>query len=248
MNPLDPPCASIGESDPDRLPGLSIVLPCLNEEDSLAPVLRDARAAGRRAAAEYEIIVIDDGSQDATAVIAAAETDVRVIRHETNRGRGAAVRSGLAAARMPYVLITDADGQCDLRQIDRLAPLLQRADIVVGRRRSPRRPWMRRVADRGWYRSLQRVAPLPVHDPDCSLALLRRDVLDGIVLASDGRALGAELLIKCVRAGARVTEVSVDCEPRRAGGRPHRRSCARLSPNGDLVALRQALAPSPRAP
>jgi glycosyltransferase involved in cell wall biosynthesis len=71
------------------LPGLTIVLSCPDEEDSLGQVLREARTAGRRVAAECEIIVVDDDSQDAIAVIAAAESDVRCIRHPTSRGRGA---------------------------------------------------------------------------------------------------------------------------------------------------------------
>jgi glycosyltransferase involved in cell wall biosynthesis len=223
------------------LGGLSIVLPCLDEEDNLARVLREARAAGRRVAAECEIIVVDDGSQDATAVIAGAEAGVRVIRHGANRGRGAAVRSGLLAARMPHVLVTDADGQFDMHQIVEMVPQLESADIVVGSPRGHGETWGRRVADRLWNRSVRRLAPLPLRDPDCSFTLLRRDVLDGIELHSDGRALGAELLTKCLRAGATVTEVGIDQRPRRGGGRRHGLLASASGPRHELAALRASI-------
>jgi glycosyltransferase involved in cell wall biosynthesis len=230
------------------LPGLTIVLPCLDEEDSLAQVLREARTAGRRVAAECEIIVVDDGSQDATAVIAAAESDVRCIRHPTNLGRGAAVRTGLEAARMSYVLVADADGQFDLHQIVDMLPELESADVVVGWRRGRGEAWGRRIADRLWNRSVRRVAPLPLRDADCSFTLLRREVLDGMELRSDGRALGAELLTKCLRAGARVAEVGVDQRPRRGGGRRRGLLGTPSGPRHELAALRESINPPRETP
>jgi glycosyltransferase involved in cell wall biosynthesis len=89
-----------------RLPGVSIVLPCFNEVDNVAEAVREAHSAGRLTASRYELIVVDDGSTDGTAEIAAAlsqrDRRVRVVTHEVNRGYGAALRSGIDAATMPW--------------------------------------------------------------------------------------------------------------------------------------------------
>ena len=92
------------------LPGLSIVLPCYEEEGNVADAIRAAADAAARVSDAHEILVVNDGSTDATAEIAADFVDgtgaVRLLVHPQNRGYGAALRTGLEAARMPWVLIT----------------------------------------------------------------------------------------------------------------------------------------------
>jgi glycosyltransferase involved in cell wall biosynthesis len=225
-----------------------VVLPCLDEEDNIGRAIREAFVAARRVAARCEIIVVDDGSQDATAVIAAAVPGVRVIRHPVNRGYGAAVRSGLRAAQMPYVVITDADLQFDLGALDEFAAGVGDADVLVGRRRSSRDPWRRRVARYAWNWLARRMLPLPIHDPDCALKLLRREVLNGIELTSDGPAISAELLTRCLQSGARLAELDVDARARRAGGRPRGHLPRFPAALRELTALRQTLAPVAQRP
>src|SRR5689334_10494940 len=121
---------------PNALPGLTIVLPCFNEAANVADAIRYATAAAERCAAEHEIVVVDDGSDDDTALLAAriAERDrrVRVVVHTRNRGYGDAMRSGIAAARMPWVLLTDGDLQFDLAELEDFLPAAVSADILVG--------------------------------------------------------------------------------------------------------------------
>src|SRR5579883_3448018 len=104
---------SIRIETPERLPGLSVFLPCHNEEHNLVRVVDNFRAELGRFASRYEIIVVDDGSRDRTGAIAdelaAADRRVRVVHHQVNRGYGGAVISGLNAAAMPYVLLCDGD-------------------------------------------------------------------------------------------------------------------------------------------
>lgn len=99
------------ERAPNALPGLTIVLPCFNEAANVADAVREARRAALRCADDYEIVVVDDGSSDDTAVLAAAlvqaDPQVRLLIDATNRGYGEALRFGITAARMPWVLITD---------------------------------------------------------------------------------------------------------------------------------------------
>ncbi len=112
------------------------MLPCFDEEDNVAAAVAAAGRAAARVAASYEIVVVDDGSRDRTAAIAAAlaSTDrhVRLLRHPRNRGYGAAVRSGLAAARMPWLFLTDADLQFDLDELERFVAPARTADLVAG--------------------------------------------------------------------------------------------------------------------
>src|SRR5437764_9899162 len=157
---------------PNALPGLTIVLPCFNEADNVADAIRYAGAAAERCATDHEIVVVDDGSSDETAVIAArlAERDrrVRVIVHTRNRGYGDAVRSGIGAALMPWVLLTDADLQFDLAELEQFLPAAAHADIVMGWRIARRDPLNRRLNASAWNWLVRRMFRLPVRDVDCA--------------------------------------------------------------------------------
>jgi len=110
---------SVAPLDAPSLRSLSIVLPCFDEEANLPDAIRNAASAAAMTSEDYEIIVVDDGSSDATAGVggrfAEADPRVRLIVHARNRGYGDAVRSGIGAARKDWVLLTDADLQFDLR-------------------------------------------------------------------------------------------------------------------------------------
>ena len=206
---------------PSALPGLTIVLPCFNEAGNVADAVRYATAAADRCAAEHEIIVVDDGSSDATASIAAhiAERDhrVRVLVHTHNRGYGDAVRTGIAAAQMPWVLLTDGDLQFDLGELEDFIPVATRADLVVGWRILRRDPLNRRLNAAAWNWLVRRMFRLPVRDVDCAFKLVRRDLLQGFELEATGAMISTELVVKCLAAGARLEERGVHHRPRVAG-------------------------------
>src|SRR5262249_11285142 len=154
----------------------------------------------------------------------------------------AAVRSGIAAARMPWLFLTDADRQFDLNQLDGFVRLVPGADVVVGRRARRADPVARRVAARAWNSLVRAMFALPVHDVDCAFKLVRRDLLDGFELTADGAMISTELVVRCVNAGARIEERDVEHLPRQAGrqsgGSP--RVVARAF--RELAAMRRALA------
>lgn len=206
---------------PPTLPGLSIVLPCRDEAENVAAMVADARAAARRVADAHEVIVVDDGSSDDTLAIArsvaARAREVRVVAHETNRGYGAAVRSGFEAARMPWVFLTDADRQFDLDQLDDFVVPSSRADLVAGRRVDRADPLPRRAAAYAWNVLVRALFGLPVRDVDCAFKLIRRDLLRSLDLSTDGAMISTELIVRCVRAGARIEERDVHHLPRAAG-------------------------------
>jgi hypothetical protein len=121
---------------PRVLKGLSIVLPCLDGQDAIGGAVRDATRAADRVAADHEIIVVNDGSSDATATIASAlvgwDRRVRLLVHARIRGYGDAVRSGIGGARMPWVLLTNPL-RFNLDTLDAFVPLTAGADLVVDR-------------------------------------------------------------------------------------------------------------------
>lgn len=210
------------------LPGLSIVLPCYQEAANVADAIRAAESVAARTSEEYEILVVDDGSTDATGEIAARFVDgsgrVRLLVHSHNRGYGAAVRSGIEAASMPWVLLTDADLQFDFRDLEDFVMLARSADLVAGRRVLRRDPLRRRISGAAWNWLMRALFDLPVRDVDCAFKLVRRELLDGISLTSSGALISTELLIACRAQGARIVEHGVRHRPRAAGeqsgGRP----------------------------
>jgi glycosyltransferase involved in cell wall biosynthesis len=203
------------------LDGVSVVLPAHNEEENVAAAVHEALAAAEPVSARQEVIVVDDGSDDTTAaitaVLAATDSRVRLVRHERNRGYGSAIRSGIDAARMEWVLLTDADLQFDLGQLSDFVPHTDDAELVVGYRADRSDPLIRRVNAAGWNALVHMLFHLPVRDVDAAFKLIRRDALDGIELSSSGAAIDTELLAKATLRGARIVELPVLHRPRVAG-------------------------------
>jgi glycosyltransferase involved in cell wall biosynthesis len=223
------------------LEGISIVLPCHDEEANLPAMLMEARAAGRRVASECEVIVVDDGSADRTPEIAEEWPMVRVVTHERNLGYGAAVRSGLAAARMPWVFLTDADRQFDLHELAGFAERAEEADVIVGRRAERADPLYRRVTADAWNALVRTMFAIDVSDVDCAFKLIRRDLLDRIELGAGGAVISTELLARLAARGARIEEREVTHRARLAGRQSgnHPRVVARAFV--ELFELRRAL-------
>jgi glycosyltransferase involved in cell wall biosynthesis len=246
-----------GTPDPPRLqpvpavlPGISIVLPCQDEGANIEAMVADARAAGQRVARQVEVVVVDDGSTDHTLAItrdvAERSPGVVVVVHPVNRGYGAAVRSGFAAARMPWVFLTDADRQFDLGQLDDFVPFTASHDVIVGHRVHRADPLARRAAARAWNLLVGNLFSLPVRDVDCAFKLIRRDLLESIELTADGAMVSTELMVRLIQAGARIEELDV-LHKRRTAGRQ-----SGLSPRvvarafRELAATRRALSAGQR--
>ena len=209
----------------DRVARHSYVFPAHNEEANVRELVAEALAALPELAEAFEIIVVNDGSRDATRAIAdelaAAHPDVvRAVHHPTNLGYGAALLSGFRAARHDLVAFTDGDRQFRVADLGRLTERLAAADgpdVVVGYRIKRADPAIRtiyarlyRLANRVWF-------GLKVRDVDCACKLFRRDALGGIAVESGGAFFSAELLIKLHAAGRTLAEVGVPHHPRTAG-------------------------------
>jgi glycosyltransferase involved in cell wall biosynthesis len=215
----------------ERLPELSYFFPAHNEEANLGGLVAEALETLPSLADRFEIVIVDDGSKDATPRIAdelaAAHPEVRAVHHPTNLGYGAALRSGFAASRYAHVAFTDGDRQFRVEDLGRLIARLPtgpaaargagRIDAVVGFRIKRADPLVRTLYARA-YRLANRIFfGLTVRDVDCACKLFRRDALDGINVESGGAFFSAELLIKLRASGRRLAEVGVPHYPRTAG-------------------------------
>ena len=156
---------------------VSVVIPAFNEEGAVSDEIRTVREALTAAGVEHEIVVVDDGSSDATAR-RAADAGATVLRHVENRGYGASLKGGIGAARHDIICITDADGTYPPDQIVELLRLLDTADMAVGARtgRHVRIPLIRRPAKwmLGWLAN--RIAGRKIPDLNSGLRAFRREV------------------------------------------------------------------------
>lgn len=210
-------------SDPGRVAALSYFFPAHNEEANLRGLVEEALVALPALADTFEIIIVDDGSRDATPAIAdelaAGDDRVRVVHHPRNRGYGAALRSGFGASRHDLIAFTDGDRQFQVADLGRLTARFQEGgvDAVVGFRIKRADPLIRTLYARA-YRLANRIFfSLKVTDVDCACKVFRRDILKGIGVESEGAFFSAELLIKLRAGGRAVVEVGVPHYPRVAG-------------------------------
>jgi glycosyltransferase involved in cell wall biosynthesis len=237
-------------------PELSILYPVFDEAENLALLIEETLACAPRIVSSFEVIVVDDGSRDGSDAVleraSAADPRIRVVRHARNQGYGAALRSGLRAARGRLIFFTDADLQFDL---DELADLLAHADefdVVAGYRAPRQDPWGRRVLALGWGALVRAVFGLRVRDIDCAFKLFRREVIDAIPIASVGAFVNTEILLRAQRAGFRIHQVPVSHRPRRHGRQSGARPRVILRALLEVARFRRELgrraAPEPGSP
>jgi glycosyltransferase involved in cell wall biosynthesis len=209
----------------ERLARLSYFFPAHNEEANLEGLVAEALETLPGLADAFEIVIVNDGSRDATGRIADDLTAahpgiVRAVHHPTNLGYGAALLSGFQAARHEHVAFTDGDRQFKVadigRLIDRMAASDQ-PDVVVGFRIKRADPLVRTLYARAYRLANRLFFGLRVRDVDCACKLFRRSALEGIGVESGGAFFSAELLIKLQAAGRSVAEVGVPHYARTAG-------------------------------
>lgn len=174
---------------------LSIVIPALNEEDAIGSIIERSLAAcptivQNSPVSEVEIIVVDDGSTDRTAEVAAGYDGVRMISFEKNRGYGAAIKSGFTESSGELVGFLDADGTCDPRFFATLCSALTEEDaaVALGSRMGPdsHMPWVRRLGNRVYALILSALSNRVVTDTASGMRVIRRDMLPHLYPLPDG--------------------------------------------------------------
>jgi len=172
---------------------------------------------------DFEVIVVNDGSFDSTAdVLAGLQKrygDVfRIVTHPENRGYGAALRSGFAAARKDFVFYTDGDGQYDVGELPKLLDRME-ADVglVNGYKLERNDPWRRIVIGNIYNQFARLIFRIHLRDIDCDFRLIRRSLLEEIHLSSTSGTICVELVRKLELSPYRVVEVGVHHYPRLYG-------------------------------
>src|SRR5437773_3792242 len=218
--------AHLGGRASDETPALSIVIPVYNEGENVVPTLRGVVA--KTQTRPLEVLIVHDFDEDTTVPVdRRLQAELPQVRlHKNTLGRGAlnAMKSGLRAARAPYVLITMGDGSDDPSDIDSMYELARGgADVVAGSRymrggRQVGGPLLKRTMSRTAGLSLHWLGGLPVHDATSNFRLYSRRLLDQITIESTGGfELGIELTVKAYLLGMHVAEVPTTWRDRTAG-------------------------------
>jgi len=202
------------ESPSTKPVGLSIFFPAYNDSGTIASMVLSAVQTARGLTPDFEVIVVNDGSADATPQIAdelaRLYPEVRVVHHPTNRGYGGALRSGFAAATKDVVFYTDGDAQYDPAEMAVLwRRMAQDVDLVNGYKISRSDPLHRIVIGRVYHHVVKRLFGLKVRDVDCDFRLLRRAIFDRVRLEKNSGVICLEMMKKIQDAGFRIAEVPV---------------------------------------
>lgn len=226
---------------------ISTVFPAYNDAESLPALLTQAFQVLPALTSDYEVIVVNDGSRDETALVLAALADsyapfLRIITHQTNRGYGAALRTGFAACTKDAVFYTDGDGQYDVCELDQLWKKWRPGiDLVNGYKLRRADGWKRAVAGNSYNWVVRRVFKLRLRDVDCDFRLIRREALARIDLRSDTGSICVELVKQLQNIGCGFAEVGVHHYPRQHGHSQFFRLRPILNTLGDLVKLYRPL-------
>lgn len=210
---------------------LSIVMPALNEEASIAAIIERILATKAvllrdEGMSDVEILIVDDGSTDRTAELVRVFPEVRLLRHETNQGYGAALKTGFQAARGDYIAFLDADASYRPESIQPLLHGLRehRADLVIGSRMIDRRSGMPRIRFVGnWFfaRLLGWLVGQRITDSASGLRLFRRSVLPRLFPLPDGLDLTPAMSARALHEGLKTLEIPIPYDVRAGRSKLH---------------------------
>ena len=201
-------------SVPETTPGLTVFFPAYNDSGTIASMVVSAVLAAGRLTSDFEILVINDGSRDATPLIidelARVSPQVRAIHHQGNRGYGGALRTGFAEAAKEWIFYTDGDAQYDPWEMAELwAKRGPGVDMVNGYKISRSDPFHRKVIGRFYHHTVTLMFGLTVRDVDCDFRLMRRTIFDRVHLTKNSGVICLEMMKRITDAGFTIVEAPV---------------------------------------
>lgn len=196
-------------------PSISVFFPAYNDAGTIASMIVLADRTLRRLTEDYEVIVVNDGSRDHTAQVLsemeAIYPRLRVIHHATNKGYGSALRTGFAGASKDWIFYTDGDAQYDVRELEKLVPLMTVDVEVVNGYKISRSDPLHRIVVGNIYRWIIRLAfGIKIRDVDCDFRLVRRASYNRVRLSSTSGTICVEMIKSFQDAGLRFAEVPVN--------------------------------------
>jgi glycosyltransferase involved in cell wall biosynthesis len=210
------PLADVPTADDELV--VSVVIPCLNEEENIERCVRTALEVLREAGIPGEVVVADNASEDGSAELAAA-AGARVV-HEPRRGYGSAYLAGFAAARGRYIVMGDADLTYDFREIPKFVEQLDEgAELVMGDRMDNihpgAMPWLHRYVGNPVLTGVLNVFfRTGVSDAHCGMRAVRRDVLPRLDLRTTGMEFASEMVIRAAKEKLDIREFPIEYHPR----------------------------------
>jgi glycosyltransferase involved in cell wall biosynthesis len=200
---------------------ISVFFPCYNEQQNVGRTVENAREVLEKIGADFEIIIVNDGSSDNTGHIAdelaGRDSRIKVVHHNCNLGYGAALQSGFRAATKELVFYTDGDGQFDINEMPSLLPHMEQYDVVSCYRLNRRDSMIRKINAWCWTKLVCLLFGLKLRDIDCAFKLYKREMFEHMELTSTGALIDAEILARAARKGYRITQQGVHHYPRTAG-------------------------------
>jgi glycosyltransferase involved in cell wall biosynthesis len=193
---------------------VSAMFPCYNDAPTIGGLVDQVHAALTSLVPVVEVIVVNDGSTDASRdvldTMSAERPWLRVIHHPHNRGYGQALISGFTAARHDWIFYTDGDAQYDAREAGVLVPLATGSiDVVQGYKVGRGDPWYRKVIGRLYHHVVKLMFGLGVRDTDCDFRLFRRRLFTDAPLTSSTGVICVEMMFRFQRGGARFVQAPV---------------------------------------
>jgi glycosyltransferase involved in cell wall biosynthesis len=203
-------------------PSISVFFPAYNDEGSIGQMVADALAVLPTLTDDFEVIVVNDGSTDATAPLLEqlmrTSPAVRIIHHESNQGYGAALRTGFSHSCKDLIFYTDGDGQYNARELSALFPLMNDAVDIVNGYKIKRADNRHRIIIGTIYNRMARLFfSLPIRDVDCDFRLIRRRAIQQVQLNSSSGVICTEMVRKLSAAGCTFVETPVNHYPRAHG-------------------------------
>jgi glycosyltransferase involved in cell wall biosynthesis len=191
----------------------TVILPAYNEEEGLPLCLENLDKELRQSDENFEILVVDDGSGDRTAEVAAGY-NCRLVKHKVNMGKGAAIVTGLMHARGRKIILIDADDTYPASEVPTLSRELDKVDLVLTSRTRENIPLLNIIGNRMISSLIRALSGFRGNDPLTGLYGLRRELIERIDIESRGFAVEAEIVVKASQMGATVKEIPIKYNPR----------------------------------
>lgn len=224
---------------------ISVFLPTYNEEENIAGVIHKTSDFLNKTDFKWELLVINDGSNDATGEevkkLSLKDPRIKLINHQKNMGYGAALSTGFYSSKYSWIAFIDSDGQFDFSEIINFTEKQKQtgADLVIGYYKKRQVSAIKKITSKLWELSVFILFGLTVHDIDCGFKLISKEVIIKIprLESQRGAFISSELLIKAKKAGFKIVEVPVTHYPRVRGTGTGRRLNVIIKSFVDLLRL-----------